>query len=363
MNEKLELRRIVQSSNATLYEIPSSDDIDTFIISTPQTIQILNHPEICGISFQKMLSSALHTILDQLYKMGGSRLAVLMRSSPIDIFYILRGGLNFDLHRSFAEVTFSLPEVTFLSSQRVASNSGFEIGESGYRKWSIQDEALLCVGDISATATTLKHVLDEAILRYSSERKKPKGLVVFTIGTSHVRDMLISYQEKLKEVWSPDFQGTTLVFLEEIFHLYTGEPSLAKTHLPFTDFFRKDFPSSLEFENESLSEPVCFLERCAIYDGGSRSFEPSVYLRNLHNYWASLKEDSNLTVMRLLELKSNLVDYRYNFEEWLQKRHWWAKIDENELRLLHAKGQRSLTDLTSRSLAEISEGRLNMIKQ
>src|SRR5258708_14622279 len=219
MNEKLELQRIALSTDVVLYEVLPDEGIETLIASTPQVSQILNNPEICSIVFQKMLSAALHNVIEHLYRTDDNKLTQIMKSSPIDVLYILRGGLNFDLHGSLAEITSTLPEVTFLSSQRVASINGFEIGESTYRKWSIQDEALLCVGDISATATTLKNVLDEAIIRYGNEGKKPKGLLIFTIGTSRVRDMLISYQEKLRDAWSPNFLRVTVIFLEEIFSL------------------------------------------------------------------------------------------------------------------------------------------------
>jgi|GEM_PF-3940772 len=362
MNEKLELQRIAQSHDVVLYQVIPDEGMKTLIASTPQVSQLLNSPEVCGINFQKLLSAALYNILNHLYKMDHSQLAKIMKSSPIDVLYILRGGLNFDLHRNVAEVTLTLPEVTFLSSQRVASGNGFEIGESTYRKWSIQDEALLCIGDICATATTLKNVIEEAIIRYGNERKKPSGLLIFTIGTPYVREMLIAYRQRLKDAWSPNFQGITVIYLEEIFSLYKGEPLLYNTHLPFTDFFRKDFPSSIEFEDVSLSKPVCFLERCAIYDGGSRSFEPSVYLSHLYNYWASLKQNATFQVIQLLELKSNLVDYQLGFEDWLRKRPWWNRMDKDKLHALHEKGQAALKALTSQSLSEICEGRLQMIK-
>ena len=357
--QDFELVKVASNSDSSLYSVKSESGIEIFIASDPNTIDILNRPERIGVEFQRKLSNTLQSVLSVVYQNGSSKLASTLKSNPIDVFYLLRGGLNYDLHRSLTEITGHLPEVTFLSSQRVESDHGFDIGESSYQKWSIQDGSVICVGDISATGTTIKHALDRAVAGYANEGKKPKRLLIVTIGTLRSAFELAQYKEHLAKAWGPTFEGITVIYLEGMFHLYEGDPSLSKTHLPFTDFFRKDAPRTLEFEAQSLLTPICFLERCAIYDGGSRAFEPRTYTRNLVTYWKKLSEDGGLDVRKLLSLKSDLLDYEKPFEEWLQTKTWWRSLTEAELIKIHDQGRRAVESLLSMSLKEVCEKRLS----
>lgn len=358
------LQVIGKEKNTTLYEVLPSEGIEVVIASNPLVSQLLINPQICGLQFQQTLSSGLTAIIEALKEFGSSGVTEALGIAPLDVLYILRGGLNFDLHRSLTMVTGKLPEVSFISSQRVEAPHGFDVGESGYHKWSIQDESLLCIGDISATATTFRHALDSAVIEYQRQRKEPRWLLILTIGTSRIREMLGTYISTLKTSWTSRFQGATVVYLEEVFSLYVGNSLLASTHLPYTDFFRKDHPSAIEFEAASLETAVCYLERCAIYDGGSRAFEPKVYLNNLREYWiARVREEDHLDVITLLRLKSNLLDYQLDFARWLEKRPWWDSINHDELRRLHGRGQEELAALLARSIRDISEERLTTINE
>ena len=308
--------------------------IEVLLASTPQTRKILNTPEIKGIFFQTLLSDALHNILKSLYASEvDTQISSSIQSSPaFDVLYILRGGLNFDLHRHLFSITGRQPEVTFLSSQRVKEREAesFSIEEQSYQKWNMQENALLCIGDISATGTTLKHTLNRVVLYSKQNNIQPRRLFFVTIGTYEALQAIQEYQQELQHAWGSQFEGITILFLEQIFSLYTSNSilfathsSLKDAHLPYTDFFRMDHPNAFEFEVESVANPICFLERCAIYDGGSRAFEPSLYMRNLCSYWQFLQDhSSSLTVEKILAMKSNFLDYELDYEHWLEKREW-----------------------------------------
>jgi hypoxanthine-guanine phosphoribosyltransferase len=362
MNVPPKLNQVARNSDVSLYELLSDTGLEIFLASTPNMRYLLTSPESCGITFQKQMSKAIKDVMTVIYQLEDRPISKILSYSPIDILYILRGGLNFNLHINLSEVTGSFAEVSFLSSQRLDSEEGFKIGESSYQKWSIQDSSLLCVGDICATGTTLKHTLDSALARYAIEEKKPRWLLVVTIGTSQLIQELVKYKEDLARVEPPHFEGLTVVFLEGIFHLYVRETFLSNTHLPFTDFFRKSTPCTFQFEDVSLSNPICFLERCAIYDGGSRAFEPKLYLNNLCRYWNTLRnQSSNLDLIKLLELKSNLMDYRFSFDQWLGTKPWWERMDTQELQHLHQKGRDAVDYLLSKSLATLCEERLQVL--
>src|SRR5579864_8335646 len=134
------------------------------IVSTPASVGIITTPECVGVAFQRQLSTAIRTVVRELRRFGKCE-------TPNDVLYILRGGLNFDLHASLSESNYLLPEVSFISSQRVESGAGFSIGENSYSKWNIQDCATLWVGDIVATGITLQTSIAQAIAEYERQAK------------------------------------------------------------------------------------------------------------------------------------------------------------------------------------------------
>ena len=203
MSQNIEVQEIGQSTeadkNVTLYEIFPDSGIETLIASTPHTRKILREPEIRSVEFQTLLSHGLHSIIKSLLLSETTQVSSLLRSYPVDVLYILRGGLNFDLHRNLYDVTKTLPEVSFLSSQRIINAQGFSIQEASYQKWSIQDDALLCIGDISATATTILHALNHVVKRYKQQNKRPRWLLFVTIGASDVLDTMRGFLEILQQ--------------------------------------------------------------------------------------------------------------------------------------------------------------------
>lgn len=366
MNQKVDVQEIVSDSDeekkAAIYEVFPDSGIETLIASTPATRKILREPEIRSVHFQRLLSQGLHSIIKSLCIAEQTRVAPFLRSHPIDVLYILRGGLNFNLHINLYEVTKTLPEVSFLSSQRIINAQGFSIQEASYQKWSIQDDALLCIGDISATATTILHALNHVTKHYNLQNKKPCWLLFVTIGASDVLDTMRAYQETLQRAWGPQC-GMTIVFIEQALSLYKGDAALEGIHLPHTDFFRKGYLAAPEFEYDSLSHPLSFLEQCAIYDGGSRAFEPHLYMEELHDYWKRLYEHARILPMDvLLELKSNLIDYELPYDEWVKQGEGW-NISEQRLCDLYQKGREALHYLHSLSLEELCEQRLHAIEE
>jgi len=366
MSQKIDVQEIGQDNNvdgnAALYEIFPNSGIETLIASTPYTRKILREPETRSVEFQELLSKGLHGIIKSLFLSERTQVGPFLRSNPVDVLYILRGGLNFDLHRNLHDVTKTLPEVSFLSSQRIINAQGFSIQEASYQKWSIQDDAILCIGDISATATTILHALSHVMRRYNQQHKKPRWLLFVTIGAFDVLDTMRAYQETLQQMWGPQC-GMTIVFIEQALSLYKGDTALEGIHLPHTDFFRKGYLSAPEFEYDSLSHPISFLEQCAIYDGGSRAFEPRSYMEELHDYWKRLLEHSQTLPMNvLLNLKSNLLDYQLPYNEWTHRGEGW-NISERRLRELYEKGQEALSYLHAHSLQELCEQRLHSLEQ
>lgn len=351
-------RQASSDSRMAMYYIEEDSGLQVLIASTPQTIKIMNEPELCGLPFQDTLSYALYEVIRYLHE-ANEAVGQAMRDNPLDVLYILRGGLNFDLHRSLTKTTLKMPEVSFVSSQRIGTNGAFTIGESSYEKWSIQSNSLLCVGDICATGTTLINSLDRLFARYDIEEKKPKWLLIITVGTFESLARLRNYCAKLLDAQSPYLEGLTVVFLEQLFSLYRGGDQLAPSHLSYTDFFRQNPYVAIEFEIASLNSYLCFLERCAIYDGGSRAFEPNIYLHNLKNYWVQFSRLSQtLDMASLLRTKTSLFDYRQGFANWCQGRPWAHSTSTSVLQDMYERGNHALEQLLATPLADICEERI-----
>jgi hypothetical protein len=336
--------------------------VDVLVASSRPSIEIINTPECVGAEFQGKLSKALGNVVDFLLD---EPLGSMLSACPLDVIYVLRGGLNFNLHQVLRDATGTDPEVSFISSQRIEGIDGFQIGETGYSKWSIQNSSVLCIGDICATGTTLTHLINAAISRYRIEEKALRHLLVISIGTANLMNLLAEAALKLKHLWANMFEGVTAVFLEGIFTLYHSHPLLLKSHLSNTDFFRKDSPRSIQLEIEALKSPTTLLERCAIYDGGSRSFEPALYLNNLARYWQLIDGvASRLSVHELLAIKTDALDYQLPYEQWRKRRPWWRdETDIETMRDLHRTGHNVVEELQSIGLKELCERRLKQIQQ
>ncbi len=334
--------------------------LEVLLVSSQPSIDIINTPECVGRHFQEKMSLALGNIAQLLL---GERIGNALASSPCDVIYVLRGGLNFNLHQVLASATGRNPEVSFLSSQRIEKGDGFEIAESEYSKWSIQDCAVLCIGDICATGTTVSHAISAAVAQYCREGKVPQWLLIVSIGTGHLLEVISERAEQLKKLWGPTFKGITVVYLEGIFTLYRNDPLLARSHLPNTDFLRKDAPRSLNLELDTLRSPYALLERCAIYDGGSRSFEPRTYLGNLTRYWQKLRDSyEGVSLHELLAVKSDALNYRLPYGQWKARTPWWGdEPDEAAVQKVYEMGQVALDELQTMTLQQCCEQRLKQI--
>jgi len=351
------LKKINTNEDTILYEILQNKyKFDIYIASSDTMINLLNTPECYGVKFQKKISTSIYKALSILYKTEDKKISEHLKNSPIDTFYILRGGLNFNLHENIYRLIEKTPEVSFISSQRISCKDGtFKIDESTYQKWNIQDRSLLCIGDICATGTTIVNMITNAIKRYNFESKKPRWLLIITIGTKKMLNELSNYNFDC-------FEGVTIIFLEAVFNLF-GNTSLSNINIPYTDFFRKNTIRSIQFEKLSLSNPTCFLERCAIYDGGSRSFEPKGYFNNLYTYWEKLFNQSNiLNIKEFLSLRSDLLNYELDYDNWLSNYPYWNKLDDN-LFPIYTEGKAQLNELLSKKFGQICEERLTTLKK
>ncbi len=279
------LTQLTSGTDARIYRWETGDcGVRSLIATTPQTRQICNDPQILGTVYTDLLKTACTNIL----KAGGFSLS---EESTV-VINILRGGLNFGLRDALAEAFDWQSHTTcFISAQRARNASDPEewhITENAYRKVYFPKKARLVIGDVVATGTSLKYALAELLNSAIAEGVELRGILFFTYGGPRALDILREVDKQCREAF-PKYEGTTLVFLEGCF-LVPDLKSKLSIRLTGTDLLRGGSVMAPEFIESQYADPAYPLERCTIYDAGSRAFWVREYAADVLNYWKQVLE-------------------------------------------------------------------------
>jgi len=324
----------VRKKDFSLYRIgPDGKGVKRYIISTPQTRKICNNPEIMGFEYISTLQEGMKKILKNLPFHRFS-------DKSVSVLHFLRGGLNFGLpfllHKVYG---FNRHFSSFITSQRYRKKGKWSIKLDQYRKFSIPKDANIFLGDVIATGTTIENGLGILYRRCLEEKKNIRNFIVFTIGCYKAEKILEKFDRLFKK--SFNYQNTYLYYLEGRF----GLPEKRKDFsicLPGTDLIKYPALLSPEFElsqYEKLSHP---LERCTIYDVGSRSFECLAHLEDVIDYWKKLSG----TGMTLYEAyKERWPEREYSSFENLKeaKKRTWRNMNSQLIKKLYEAYKRRWT--------------------
>ena len=99
--------------------------------------------------------------------------------------------------------------------------------------------------------------------------------------------MLQSLDERLRSTFD-NYERTVLVYLEAKFTLVDSKSDL-RIGIPGTDLIRRGGLLAPEFEASQYDRPAYILERCAIYDAGSRAFDIPTYAADVLEYWEEVQ--------------------------------------------------------------------------
>jgi hypothetical protein len=113
-----------------------------------------------------------------------------------------------------------------------------------------------------------------------------RALVFFTIGCHKAEKALEAIHARMKAAF-PGYERTILVYLEGKFRLVDGRCPL-RIAIPGTDLVRWGSLVAPEYERSLYDAPAWPLERCAIYDAGSRAFDVPTYVDDVLEYWAAV---------------------------------------------------------------------------
>lgn len=330
------LQLISLTPEIALYEIQGNnkDGLKPYVISTQETRDICNKPEITGIAY----TSRLRTAVTHVLKNFPEKEVFAVPDNSVCELVFLRGGLNFGikeaLHSAF---DFNNHCTSFISSQRykVAENT-WGITENMYRKIIMPDNGTLVCGDIVATGVTLYAGLDVIIREYIDAKKNMKDIVFFTIGGENTEKIFAQKIPQLKKEFK-DFRNVHILYLEGRFAVVDEKTNL-RIGIPGTDLIRKDCLLTPEFELSQYEQLSHVLERCTIYDGGTRSFDVKEYKQDVLKYWNAVLKlaENGFTLYDALKERFPEIGYETLDSLRAQKGEQWKGIDDSILQKLHA---------------------------
>jgi hypothetical protein len=332
------LKRLSTSPGVSWYEIEGGEPspVKRYIISTPETRAVCNRPELLGVGYTRALERAMTAALAT----APFRPAIEAHTeSRVCVLTFLRGGLNFDLRNALHDACgLATHSSAFMSSQRYMLDGRWIVREDMYRKLRVPPGAMILTGDVVATGVTVEHGLEVVLEQVKAIGSSLRGLIFFTIGCERLEQLLAGFDRKFKDAFpGPDgYAGSAAVYLEGRFRLVARSDEL-RIGLPGTDLVRRGCLLAPEFEASQLESAAYPLERCTIYDAGSRAFDIPCYVEDVVGYWRQVAElaEGGFTLAEALEERLPGGDYasREAFTE--RRAALWQGVPRDEIERLH----------------------------
>ncbi len=325
-----------KTQDIAIYEICGYPDegIKRYIVSTAQTRAICNKPEITGLEYTTKLRAAVTLALQHFPE---KKVFEIDDQSLCELVF-LRGGLNFGikeaLHTAFG---FNNHYATFMSSQRFKdARHRWGVRENSYRKFAFPSgPCTLVTGDVVATGVTLRAGVGAMLDEFIKEQRTLENMVLFTIGCHKTEKVLSKFLSKLRTEF-PDFGNVYVVYFEGKFKLVDSKTKL-NIGIPGTDFIRKDCLLAPEFELSQYEHISHALERCIIYDAGSRAFDIKEYVHDVVDYWKQVMNLAQQGVTLHEALKERFPERGYRDMQQFQqtKKEQWHGVHEDFLNELY----------------------------
>ncbi len=286
------LVRKFKDETAAIYTIERESDASSlhrYIVSTRDTRNMMNFPEIINCDFTELMRNGITNALKSLNHL--EKLSMI-NSRNVNVYHILRGGLNFQirdvLRKAFG---YKWHSSSYISSQRVKEGVQFVISEDAYRKFEVPNNATVYSADIVASGASLDNSLVYLEKYLEQKQLELKNFIFITIGGVRAEEVLEKWDKRFKQT-HPHYERTVLIYLEGRFALGSTATPLANV-LPDTDLLRNYKLGALlspEFEHSQFEKIIIALEGCAIYDGGKKAFEPVNHIIDVLEFWEKQRD-------------------------------------------------------------------------
>ena len=318
------------------------------LLSGPASRDLEAFPEIVGFPCYTALLDEIGAAFRYLLAKG--------LGEDIDIFTILRGGLNYPLEEAAFRCGMRVRDMHFVSCERVIENHVIKGLEIKYDKIRPTRGRVLAIGDILATGDTFRYCFEHLMRKFLQEGGSIRRIVFFTIGGTRAIPLLESVSERLSALFA-GFEGIDCFFFEGAFTVYEDQGA-SGINVPDIDFRWKDGVVTPEFRRFIVQDhPDALLEKCIIYDGGARRYNLPEHFEEVLEYWEGIRERADrIDVRSLLEEKLGYAG-PLEYEDWLEITHLRGLKDlealwADEQALLQRKVD--LKELAERRIASIN---------
>ena len=237
----------------------------------------------------------------------------------IDLFTILRGGLNYPLEEAASRCGIRVREINFVSCERVIEDHVIKGLEIKYDKIRPSSNCVLAIGDILATGDTFRYCFSHLLQRFKEAGGSIRRIIFYTIGGTRAFDLIESMSEQLSSLF-PGFQGIECFFFEGAFTVYEDK-GVSGVNIPDIDFGWKGGVVTPDFRRFIVDHPDALLEKCIIYDGGARRYEIPIHCDEVLEYWEGIRARAHLIDVRSLVEEKLGYAGPVEFEKWLDITH------------------------------------------
>jgi uracil phosphoribosyltransferase len=279
------LNRISKRNDCSIYKIEEEGktSVNRLVISSAETRAICNDTTVMGVNYTRKLRKACSMARTSLQ----DEQVICLEERKTIVFNILRGGLNFGLREAIADAfDWNLHGSSFISAQRARINPDSEewhIIESDYQKVYMPQSAQIVIGDVVATGTSLEFGLEALVKQAEINNTNIESILFFTYGGKRTEEILENVDALCRAKFK-GYQSTTLCYIEGRFTVPTVSTPLT-IKLTGTDLVKREALMAPEFVESQYENPAFPMERCVIYDAGSRAFWLPEYLEDVIEYW------------------------------------------------------------------------------
>lgn len=289
-------------------------DYKSFVVSHPDSRKLLNNPEVTGIQIYNSLKKPTENILNFITNKYDI--------SRTNILNIMRGGLNFPIEESCFNLGINREAVSFVTTERVFEDNTIFNVDIKYNKIVLLDDATLILGDIIASGETIWNTILSIIRIYRTNNIKLKRIIVLTIGTINALSIIKKISIEISKLWD-DFEGVIPFFYEGVFSVYKCY-GITRLNHPKIDFLINGAFICPEYRYSILKSDSLLFEKCPIYDGGTRRFEPHAHRNTILTYWENLSHISNN--INLIDFIAEKLGYNTDctFDDWQKNNNYVA---------------------------------------
>ncbi len=357
----------------------SMEDFKRYVVSTRDTRDLMNFPEIINTDFTNLMRNGITNAL--------KGINILERISRIDsrnvnVFHILRGGLNFMVRDALKKAFgYKWHSSSYISSQRILKEGKFEVSEDQYRKFILPDNATIYTADIVASGISLDHALQYLHNFLNTKNYHLKNMIFITIGCVEAEKVMEKWHRIFKKEY-PDYNNTFMIYLEGRFALASKDTPLFN-YLYDTDLLKNYKLGALlapELEHSQFERTITGLEGCTIYDGGKKGFEPINHIKDILEFWEKQLDTAKSENLSLWDEYNARFPLNMYFEDFnslkvgdyrllaKRKSEYWQGLDDKEYIKLFKKFRWLWTDARTEravlpgSLVSVCEKKIKYLK-